>query len=195
MSTNPIIQAILEECEDIKDPLQKILTEIHKLQSAAVFNFLKPINNFENIALKEIRDRIDFFFEEEKKRKHIEFTTPIKDSHTAIWYLLKFGFAKTDEEAKQLILNGNVEIFLGTPKGKIRVYNDWEPVHFLSATYTNKSGLDFRIREPEHRRCVHTEHCCKIHGCKYGDDENCPVVNSYRMQSFPCEFCTGDAFE
>lgn len=35
---------------------------------------------------------------------------------------------------------------------------------------------------------VHTEHCCKIHGCKYGD-KDCTVVNELKIQSFPCESC------
>lgn len=37
-------------------------------------------------------------------------------------------------------------------------------------------------------KCVHTEHCCKKHGCKYSD-ENCPVANGIKPQSFPCEIC------
>lgn len=37
-------------------------------------------------------------------------------------------------------------------------------------------------------RCVHTEHCCKIHGCKYGND-NCPVMTEQKDQSFLCETC------
>lgn len=35
---------------------------------------------------------------------------------------------------------------------------------------------------------VHTEHCCFVHGCKYGDDD-CPVATGKQMQSFPCESC------
>jgi hypothetical protein len=38
-------------------------------------------------------------------------------------------------------------------------------------------------------KCVHTEHCCVKHGCKYGDD-NCPVWLGYKRQSFPCELCS-----
>lgn len=35
---------------------------------------------------------------------------------------------------------------------------------------------------------THQTHCCKIHGCKYGDDE-CPVVDSSIIQAYPCEDC------
>jgi hypothetical protein len=35
---------------------------------------------------------------------------------------------------------------------------------------------------------VHTEHCCKVHGCKYGD-ETCSVVTGLKKQSYPCENC------
>jgi hypothetical protein len=38
---------------------------------------------------------------------------------------------------------------------------------------------------------VHTEHCCKEHGCKYGD-ELCPVVDGTQKQSYPCEECGED---
>lgn len=37
-------------------------------------------------------------------------------------------------------------------------------------------------------KCVHTEHCCLTHGCKYNDDD-CPVINGVKPQSFPCEIC------
>jgi len=37
-------------------------------------------------------------------------------------------------------------------------------------------------------KCVHTEHCCYEHGCKYGD-EDCPVETGRKPQSFLCEYC------
>lgn len=39
---------------------------------------------------------------------------------------------------------------------------------------------------------VHTEHCCKDHGCKYGEDDQCSVMQG-RKQSYPCEQCSQDA--
>jgi hypothetical protein len=42
-------------------------------------------------------------------------------------------------------------------------------------------------------KCVHTEHCCIAHGCKYGyHDEGCPVYLGYQAQSYPCEHCQID---
>jgi len=37
---------------------------------------------------------------------------------------------------------------------------------------------------------VHTRHCCKHHGCKYGDDDICTVVitNHYGMTG-GCQSC------
>lgn len=35
---------------------------------------------------------------------------------------------------------------------------------------------------------VHTEHCCVMHGCKYGN-WSCVVVNGQKKQSFTCEYC------
>jgi len=36
---------------------------------------------------------------------------------------------------------------------------------------------------------VHTSHCCSIHGCKYCEDETCPVVQGEAEQEYPCEDC------
>jgi hypothetical protein len=35
---------------------------------------------------------------------------------------------------------------------------------------------------------VHETHCCKTHGCKYGD-EDCPVVLGIVKQKYDCESC------
>jgi len=40
---------------------------------------------------------------------------------------------------------------------------------------------------------VHTEHCCKDHGCKYNDND-CPIVNGVQKQSYPCEECEPKTF-
>ena len=37
---------------------------------------------------------------------------------------------------------------------------------------------------------VHAAHCCKWHGCKYGEDEICPVVLGKVEQEYPCEWCS-----
>lgn len=36
---------------------------------------------------------------------------------------------------------------------------------------------------------VYVRHCCLRHGCKYGDDEGCPVATGQQVQDHPCEFC------
>ncbi len=41
---------------------------------------------------------------------------------------------------------------------------------------------------------VHTEHCCIIHGCKYGDDD-CTVVSGEKPQSYLCEDCDEDGIK
>lgn len=37
----------------------------------------------------------------------------------------------------------------------------------------------------------HIGHCCKFHGCKYGE-EDCPVVNGKVKQAYLCEDCFED---
>lgn len=36
---------------------------------------------------------------------------------------------------------------------------------------------------------VHVAHCCKWHGCKYGDPD-CPVANGEAEQEYLCEDCS-----
>ncbi len=36
---------------------------------------------------------------------------------------------------------------------------------------------------------VHASHCCKWHGCKYGDPD-CPVASGEAEQEYPCEYCS-----
>lgn len=38
---------------------------------------------------------------------------------------------------------------------------------------------------------VHTRHCCKYHGCKYGDYD-CSVAYRGKLQEFECESCIED---
>lgn len=39
---------------------------------------------------------------------------------------------------------------------------------------------------------VHIEHCCSIHGCKYGDGKQCSVESGSAQQAHPCEACEYD---
>lgn len=40
---------------------------------------------------------------------------------------------------------------------------------------------------------VHVTHCCKWHGCKYGDPD-CPVVLGLIRQEYICEECNDDLY-
>lgn len=57
-------------------------------------------------------------------------------------------------------------------------------------------AYSFGVKEPkvapenEHKRDVHTEHCCIHCGCKYGEEKSgCSVTTWVLKQSYPC---TGD---
>jgi hypothetical protein len=49
--------------------------------------------------------------------------------------------------------------------------------------------------EKEEATDVHTEHCCVLHGCKYGKDDECSVMLGDKSQSFPCEQCRIDGID
>ena len=54
------------------------------------------------------------------------------------------------------------------------------------------SGITKRTEiENQSNKCVHTEHCCLKHGCKYMHDD-CPVANGTKKQSFDCWDCESD---
>lgn len=38
---------------------------------------------------------------------------------------------------------------------------------------------------------VHTEHCCRFHGCKY-NSKDCTVVHKGALQAYPCEDCDAE---
>jgi DNA-directed RNA polymerase subunit RPC12/RpoP len=44
---------------------------------------------------------------------------------------------------------------------------------------------------PNQIKDVHTEHCCKLHGCKYRDPF-CTVVKLEKEQEYLCEDCSSD---
>jgi len=48
------------------------------------------------------------------------------------------------------------------------------------------------VKKEEFR--VHATHCCKWHGCKYGD-KDCPVVLGVIEQEYLCEDCSEDLRE
>lgn len=47
------------------------------------------------------------------------------------------------------------------------------------------------MNETERRAGVHGIHCCKRHGCKYGE-RDCPVRFGDTAQMYPCEMCEFD---
>jgi len=46
---------------------------------------------------------------------------------------------------------------------------------------------------PKEKWGVHETHCCKRHGCKYGEHSNCPVTLGLIKQAYGCE--TGSDFQ
>jgi len=47
---------------------------------------------------------------------------------------------------------------------------------------------------PKEDWIVHEHHCCKIHGCKYDDHQNCPVCLGLIKQHHLCEECKNEEF-
>jgi hypothetical protein len=96
--------------------------------------------------------------------------------------------------------NGEINILLGTsivPKAKVCCMNsgiggvigpDVE-IDILDAVrkILDEALANARVKEQESD--VHTRHCCKVHGCKYGEDDTCPVVQGRVEQTILCGSC------
>lgn len=58
--------------------------------------------------------------------------------------------------------------------------------------YKLKEELKSEIRKengtsiPKEKWGVHETHCCRKHGCKYFENEDCPVVLGLIKQAYPC---------
>lgn len=77
----------------------------------------------------------------------------------------------------------------------LRVHRD--AIH-AAAELVAESTTHFGVGEPmvvampeADPLAVHASHCCKVCGCRYGD-ETCPVVTGEVEQAFDCEDCEAD---
>lgn len=77
--------------------------------------------------------------------------------------------------------------------GKFRVFNelDAQNIEFSlqQRIYINGYNAGYNLKDEAFTNDVHTEHCCVVHGCKYNEDESCPVVQGKKPQCRPCELC------
>jgi len=46
-----------------------------------------------------------------------------------------------------------------------------------------------KIEKDPAEEIIHITHCCYTHGCKYGEDDTCPVVQMKAQQKYQCEEC------
>lgn len=60
---------------------------------------------------------------------------------------------------------------------------------FTRAQRALLNATQIELGGPEAEKDVHTDHCCIVHGCKYGD-ASCPVETGQKKQSYLCAVCT-----
>jgi hypothetical protein len=86
-----------------------------------------------------------------------------------------YDFLRTKHEVRRSVkIVGHVD-----DKGKL----------YLDPTRTTLIAAEpIADTELEEKKNAHTEHCCSVHRCKYGDHD-CPVELGKQKQSFPCEEC------
>lgn len=74
--------------------------------------------------------------------------------------------------------------------GKFRPW-DWLTAIFTPDTAHTSEDIYYECKEGygcQMIKDVHTDHCCKIHGCKYGNSD-CTVTTGRGKQEYPCESC------
>lgn len=87
-----------------------------------------------------------------------------------------------------------IMIYLGTPM------SDWDHPRMYVLNRQVKTLEPTQPKEPTAPIPevdvvgVHASHCCKVHGCKYGD-EDCPVEMGEVEQRFECDNCEADKRE
>jgi len=64
-----------------------------------------------------------------------------------------------------------------------------EEFFVLEDPATVRQFSHFTAEELEFVKDVHTQHCCVLHGCKYGNGDLCTVEAKQAPQAFPCERC------
>lgn len=68
-----------------------------------------------------------------------------------------------------------------------------EEVEAIMETKLYKAVDHHQVSVKAKKSNVHTTHCCKRHGCKYGDSD-CPVEMGLLVQEYPCENCSVKEF-
>jgi len=76
-------------------------------------------------------------------------------------------------------------------------WDDWRDSLVVRTTQKGKNEVLFEVGHNDDIDLdVHTRHCCKIHGCKYGEDEVCTVqTTAHRGMTGNCQTCYDMDFE
>lgn len=80
----------------------------------------------------------------------------------------------------------NMLAVFDTPLARLKFgkcWNDFVEEAVQSARDAVNGGNPLYAVSGTHQKCVHTEHCCAKNGCKYGEEDSCPVWLGYVKQS------------
>jgi hypothetical protein len=104
-------------------------------------------------------------FKDEHWDQYIKFRQLLKDYMKVAYCDWKLGEKQKLETQINVIYNQNIMLQSIMQSG----------IRYLQAIKIRNVG-------------THAGHCCKKHGCKYGD-EDCPVQFGHIIQDYPCEWC------
>ena len=112
----------------------------------------------------------------------------IQESEFEIYRPLQYELDSIQKSLKNMSLQKDVIDFWNEVISAIAWYEGAKVKYEAFLKIKEETGTTI----PRDRWGVHETHCCKRHGCKYGEHNNCPVTLGLIKQAYGCE--TGSDF-
>ena len=112
----------------------------------------------------------------------------IQESEFEIYRPLQYELDSIQKSLKNMSLQKDVIDFWSEVISAIAWYEGAKVKYEAFLKIKEETGTTI----PRDRWGVHETHCCKRHGCKYGEHANCPVTLGLIKQAYGCE--TGSDF-
>jgi hypothetical protein len=112
----------------------------------------------------------------------------IKTEEFEIYRSLQYELERVQESLSNMSLKKEVIDFWNEVISAITWYEGAKIKYLAIVALKMETGTII----PKERWGVHETHCCKRHGCKYGEHDDCPVTLGLIKQTYSCE--TGSDF-
>jgi hypothetical protein len=147
------------------------------------------ISRFMGFELSEIVKREHSYHESlDRLRPVINKILEIDEKEFEIYRPLQYDLERVQESLSNMSIKKEVIDFWNEVISAITWYEGAKIKYLTIVALKMETGTTV----PKERWGVHETHCCKRHGCKYGEHDNCPVTLGLIKQAYSCE--TGSDF-